>query len=185
MDLDKLINKRFSARKFYSKVPNWRDIIDAIECGSKIPYAGGIQNIKFILIDDQEKIIALKEAAQQNFIQNAHYVVAVVSDPTNLIRSYDEFGEIYTRQQAGAAIEQFLLKLVEKGLAGCWVGSYVEDHVKKILSIPSHAHVEAIIPIGYAWGKPIRKRQPYIDKVTFFNKYGQKTMKPKKKVEAF
>ncbi|MEK6891504.1 MAG: nitroreductase family protein [Nanoarchaeota archaeon] len=183
MDFDKVVKSRFSVRKFYSKKPDWRDILDAIDFASKIPLAGGIPSVKFILIDEEDKIIALKEAAQQDFIQTAHYVVVVVSDPKDVVRSYDEFGEVYVRQQAGAAIEQFLLKLVDVGLGGCWVGAFVESQVKTILKIPENSYVEAIIPIGYPFGKPLRKKYPDLDRITYFNKYGQKQMKPKRKVE--
>ncbi|HLD97691.1 MAG TPA: nitroreductase family protein [Candidatus Nanoarchaeia archaeon] len=183
MDFDKVVKSRFSARKFYSKKPNWRDIIEAIESASKAPLAGGIPSVKFILVDDGEKINSLMEASQQDFIGDAHYAVVIISDAKDVIKSYDERGEIYARQQAGAAIEQFLLKLVDLGMGGCWVGAFVDDQVKRILQIPENVNVEAIIPIGYPFGRPLKRKHPNLDRIIYFNKYGQKQMKPKRRVE--
>src|SRR3989344_5695370 len=113
MDFDKVVKGRKSVRKFKSKKPDWRDIIEAVDFALKIPLAGNIPSLKFILVSDVKKIQDLADACQQDFISQASYVVVVCSDPKDVVRSYDlEMGERYIRQQAGASIEQFLLKLV-------------------------------------------------------------------------
>lgn len=184
MDFDKVIKERRSVRKFHQKKPNWRDIVEAIEAGINGPIAGDIANIRFILVDNPETISFLSKATQQDFIAETSYVVVVCSDPKDVLRFYDERGDIYVRQQAGAAIENFLLKITELGLGTCWVGSFVEDQVRFALKIPESVYVEAIFPIGYPFDKPSRRRKPSLDLCLYFNKYKQKVMKPKKEVEA-
>lgn len=185
MEFDDVIERRKSCRKFKSKKPDWRDIIEAVDAARKIPLAGNLPNVKFILLDDSKRIREIAKCCQQDFVAQAHYVMVVVSDPTQLVRSYDKRGEIYSRQQAGAAIDRFLLKLIDLGLSGCWIGAFVDDHVKRALKIPAQANVEAVIPIGYSFDKTKKKTKPAIDSVLRFNDYDQKFMNPKDEVEAF
>lgn len=183
MDLNKIIKSRKSVKKFSSKKPNWRDIIEAIDSARYAPMAGNNYTVKFILIDNPEKIQKLADCAQQDFIAKAHYVVVVCSNPSRPINAYDKEGEIYVRQQAGAAIQNFLLKLQESGLSTCWIGYFVENEVKNLLNIPDNVNVEAFFPIGYEHVRSRTKRAPIdLDRILYFDKYGQKKMKQPKKL---
>lgn len=188
MELDKAIKNRHSARRFSSKKPKWQDIIEAIDAANTGPLAGNIYALRFILVDDPEKIKALSEAAQQDFFENVSYAVVVCSDKTQLVRSYDERGEVYAHQQAGAAIENFLLKTVDIGLSSCWVGAFVDDEVKDILEIPKpydNVNIEAILPVGYEMpGKASQRRKMSPDYCIWFNKWKNKYMKEPSKPEA-
>lgn len=184
MELDKVIEQRRSVRKFRSKKPNWRDIIEAVEAARKAPLAGNLASVKFILVDDAEVIAELAEAAQQDFIAQCSYAVVVCSDKADLVRSYYEKGDIYARQEAGAAIEQFLLKIVDLGLASCWVGAFVEGQVKTALKIPENVDVEAILPIGYEYLKGKQKSKPSLDRILYFNTWKNQYMKKKPEIEA-
>lgn len=184
MEFDKVIKERKSVRKYITKAPDWREIMEAINVGLQGPLAGNIGSVRFILVSDREAILKLKEACQEEFVADSHYVVVVCSDPKDVVRAYDERGEIYVRQQAGAAIENFLLKLVDLGLSGCWIGDFVEEQVKTIVRAPPHVYIEAIIPIGYSADKSPRKRKPSLDMALYFDRYKSREMKPKKQVEA-
>lgn len=184
MDLDKCIKERHSVRRFRTKKPDWRKIMDAIEVATKVPYAGNIPTLKFILVSDKEKIAKLAEAATQDFVATAHYVVVVCSDKTQCTRAYDERAEKYCKQQAGAAIESFLLKLTELGLATCWVGAFSDTTVKNVLQIPDEIDAEAILPIGYEMDKTKQRTKPSLDSVLFFDLWKNKYMTPIKKPEA-
>jgi nitroreductase len=186
MDLDQLVNKRASIRKFHKKRPNWRDLIDVVDCARKIPLAGNLSSIKFIIVDSPEIIADLAEASQQEFVADANFVIVVVSDIDKLKKSFDEKGEEYGNQQAGAAIEVILLKLVELGLGGCWVGDFIDEQVKRALKVPTGSKVEAIIPVGYPLVNIPQRRKPSLDRCLYFNKYKGKFMKnPNANVDAF
>ena len=183
MKLNEAIHSRKSVRKFKSKKPDWRDIIECIDAARYAPMAGNNYTLKFILVDDKEKIQKIAEAAQQQFISRAQYVVAVCSDTSRTTNAYEK-GEIFCKQQAGAAIQNFLLKIQEKGLATCWVGYFVEKLVKEALKIPENINVEALFPIGYEFEKSrTRKIKIDIDRILYFNKYGNKKMKNPKKLD--
>jgi nitroreductase len=183
MDLDKAIQNRHSVRKFKSKKPDWRIIIQCIDAARYAPMAGGNYSPKFILVDDLEKIKKIAEACQQDFVGTAQYVVVACSDPKRTINAYGKQGEIYSRQQAGAALQNFLLKIEESGLSTCWVGYFVESQIKRELKIPEEVNVEAVFPIGFEFEKPKTKKAKIdLDNILYFNKYDQKKMKVEKKL---
>ena len=183
MELDKTIKSRRSVRKFKSKKPDWRDIIECIDSARYAPMAGNNFTLKFIIVDDEEKIKKLADAAQQPFVSQAHYVVVVCSTTSRAVNAYEKRGEVYCRQQAGAAIQNFWLSIVKKGLATTWVGHFVDDMIKRILNIPNEINIEALFPIGYEFEKPATRRAKIdLDSVLYFNEYKNKKMKPPKKM---
>jgi len=176
MNLGKAIQNRHSVRRFTSKKPDWRDIIECIDSVRYAPMAGNIFSLKFIVVSDPEKIQKLADASQQHFIAQAHYVVVACTNPSRTMNSFEEQGEKFLRQQAGAAIQNFLLKIQEAKLATCWVGHFVEGQIKEALQIPEDINVEAILPIGYEFGKTPKKRKTDFDRILYFDKYGKKKM---------
>lgn len=177
MELSKAIQNRRSVRKFSHKKPDWRNIIECIDSSRYAPMAGNNYTVKFILVDDEDKIKIISEACQQEFISEAKFVVVVCSKPARTTSLYEEKGEVYARQQAGAAIENFILSIEEFGLATCWVGSFIEEHIKRELKIPADVNVEAVFPIGYESEKPrVRHAKIELDRILYFNKYGDKKM---------
>jgi len=180
MKFDDVIEKRRSVRRFSSKKPKWQDIVEAIDAANKCPLAGNIYALRFILVDDKAKIRELAEASQQDFFENVDYAVVILSDKTSLIKSYDERAEMYARQQAGAAVENFLLKITEMGMASCWVGAFVDEEVKRVLEVPEpsdNIQVEAILPVGFEMpGHKVEKRKMSLDSCLWFNKWKNKFM---------
>ena len=182
--LNKIMVARKSVKKFNSKKPDWRRIIECIDSMRFAPMAGNNFSLKFILIDDLEKIQKIAEASEQQFIGTAHYVVAVCTNPKRTKIAYGKRAEMYLKQQAGAAIQNFLLKITESGLGTCWIGHFYEEKVKHILNIPEDIQIEALFPIGYEYKKTPPKRKIELDRVLYFNKYNNKKMNPPKKMGA-
>ena len=183
MNLDKAIHSRKSTKKFKNKKPDWRDVLECIDAMRYTPMAGNNFSLKFILVDDKEKIQKISECAQQPFIAETDYVLVVYSNPSRTLNSFGEKGKIYSRQQAGAAIQNFLLKIEEKSLATCWVGHFVEEQIKDELKIPKTSNIEALFPIGYEFKRKKKERKIELDTVLSFNDSKTKTMKKIKKVD--
>ena len=182
--LDKIIHARRSIRKFKSEKPDWREIIECIDAMRYAPMAGNNFSLKFILVDDEKKINELAKASQQKFINETKYVLVVCTTPTRTELSFEERGKNYLKQQAGASIQNFLLKITEYKLATCWVGHFIDEDIKSILTIPKDMHVEALFPIGYPLKKPEPKRVIDLNNVLYFNKYGNKKMNEVPKIDA-
>lgn len=184
MDLDKAIRTRHSARRFSTKRVNWRDIIKVIDVARLAPLSGNIPTLKFIVVTEDDKIRQLADACQQDFVGTVNYIVVICSDPKSCKRSYDNRALKYLPQQAGAAIENFLLKLTDLGLATCWTGAFSDEQVKRILQIPDDIVVEALFPIGYELGKSKQRIKPHLDSCLYFNIWKNEYMKAIKKPEA-
>ena len=174
MEFDSVIDERKSVRSFKSKTPSWKLVIEAIDAARKAPFADGRNHLKFIIIEDQEKIDKIAELAAQSWISSSKLLVIVCSDDTNLENMHGDRGRIYSRQQSGAAIENFLLKLVDLGLSGCWVGSYSDEMIKQMLKIPMHIQIEAIIPVGYEAAKTKKSRKKEIEHNIFWESWDEK-----------
>lgn len=183
MNLNNAIESRHSVKKFSNKKPDWRDILECLDAARFTPMAGDNFTLKFILVDEPKTIQKLTEATQQPFIQDTQYVVVVCSNPKRTTTLYKDKGEIYTRQQAGAAIQNILLTITEKKLATCWVGHFTEDIIKRELKIPDGINVEALLPIGYETGKTKRREKIELSAMLYFKSWGNKRMKPIKTLD--
>jgi nitroreductase len=181
MDLDKAIKTRKSVRRFTTEDVDWRDVIKAIDVARFAPMAGGIFSLRFIFVHDEKKIKRLAEASQQDFVGKASYVIVVVSDDSKVVRSYGkERGEKFARQQAGAAMQNFWLKLTEMGLATCWVGYFDDNIVRDVLQIPDEIIVEAMFPIGEETKiKTPEKKKADLENYIYFNKWKQSFWEPR------
>jgi len=186
MDLKKAIRARKSIRHFAKKKPNWRTIIECIDAARHAPMAGNLFPLKFIVVDDSKIIEKLADAAQQPFVAEAQYVVVVTTDSKMILNAYEERAEKFCRQQAGAAIENFLLSIEEAGLETCWVGYFVDYLVREALGIPENIDVEAMFPIGYESKVPgssrsLRKKAN-LQQILYFNKYKNRRKRKESKV---
>ncbi len=159
VDFDNVIAKRVSVQSFTSKRPSWKNLMIAIDAALQGPFAGNKNNLKFIIVEHPEIMKKLSQHSEQHWIAEAKAAIVVYSDDRILEEMYGERGRVYSRQQAGAAIQTILFKLVDLGLSGCWVGAYTDEILKQLLKIPSHMQIEAIIPVGYAASKQKRKRK--------------------------
>ena len=162
MEFDSVIKKRKSVNSFANKKPSWKAAIDAIESANQGPFAGNNNNLRFLIIEEEETIKKISKLSEQLWISQSQLLILICSDDTHLEDIYGDRGRIYSRQQAGSVIQTILLKLTDIGLASCWIGAYSDEILKETLKIPQHIQIEAIIPIGYenktrAKSKPRKK----------------------------
>ena len=177
MNVESAIKARKSVRRFKDKKPDWRDVIECIDAIRFAPSAGKNFTLKIILVSNKDKIKIIANAAEQPFIAQAHYVVVIYSDPSRLVSLFGDRGKIYSRQQAGAAIENFLLSIEDKGLSTCWVGHFDDDMIKREFKIPEGMEMEAVFPVGYENGKTPKKNKINLDGILYFDLHGTKKMK--------
>jgi nitroreductase len=180
MKLRDAIEGRRSVKRFHHKAPDWRKILRAIDAARFGPSAGNKFAMKFILVSDEKKIAEIAAATQQSFVGSAKYIVVAVSDDSKLVQSYGDRGVRYAAQQAGAAIENFLLALTEQKLDTSWVGHFYEEQIRRTLDIPEGLSIEAVFPIGKESKSKIKgtaSRKTKLEHILYFNKWGTKEMK--------
>jgi nitroreductase len=184
MDFETTVMKRASIRHFSNEKPGIMSLIEAINTANLAPSPGNLPILEYILIEDPEKISKIAEACQQNFISEAPFVVVVCSNSKKINLMYDTRSEKYVRQHAGAAIENFLLKITDMGFACCWIGAFSELIVKRLLGIPEAVVIEAILPVGCSIkkDKAKQKSKPALEGRIFFEHWGNKYKRPFRKV---
>lgn len=159
MEFDRIIEERHCSRAFKDKKVNFEHILEAIDAALKGPFAGNLNHLKFVIIEEEKTIKEISKFAHQTWINEVPLVIVVCSNDTHLENQYGERGRIYSRQQAGAAIVTILFKLTELGLNACWVGAFQDEIIREILKIPSHIQIEALIPVGYERGSVKKPRK--------------------------
>jgi nitroreductase len=177
MELSKAISSRRSTRSFKKKAADWRIVLEAIDAANNAPSAGNFNHLKYIVVQEKEKIKKIAKHSSQTWINEAPLVVVVISDDSYLENHYGERGRIYAKQQSGAAIQNLLLTLVDKGLSATWVGAFTDELIRNFLSIPSHIQVEAIIPIGHSADRSPKKRKKELEDTIYWEKW-DKQKKP-------
>ena len=160
MDFDKVIQKRQSTRAFSSKKASWKDMVHAVEAVRQGPWADNTCSCKCLIIEESNTIAKLAQLADQSWIADATGMIIVCNKEGMLEKMHGERGRIYARQQAGAAINTILLKLTDLGLQSCWVGSYDDEKIRKLLDVPGDITIEALIPVGYATTGYKNKQKP-------------------------
>jgi len=181
MQLKDAIEGRTSVRRFHHKKPDWRKIVRAIDAARFAPTAGGKFVLRFVLVSNEKKIAEIAAATQQDFVGTAQYIVVAVTDDSALVQSYGEKGERYATQQAGAAIENFLLALTDLKLVTSWVGHFYEGQVRRTLDIPEGLHIEAVFPIGLNTKVNAKRgvsKKMKLEQVLYFDKWEEKKMVP-------
>lgn len=51
------------------------------------------------------------------------------------------------------AMQQMVIAATAEGLGTCWIGSFYEDRVRKVLKIPEELRVVAMLAVGYTRDK--------------------------------
>lgn len=173
MEFERVVKKRKSVRRFSGKKASWKDVLEAIDLANQGPFAGNHNNLNFLIVENKETIKDLANCCEQSWVSNSGLLVVVCSDDSKLEDLYGERGRIYSRQQAGAAIQTLLLALTDLGLSSCWVGAYTDEFVKQRLKIPQHVQVEAIIPVGYEKKMPgqEKKKKKELESVLYWEKW--------------
>src|SRR3989344_117450 len=171
MEFDSVIEKRKSVHSFKSKKVDWRYIMEAVDSACQGPFSDNRNNLKFLIIEEPDKINKIAEFANQLWINEAPILVVVCSDDTNLENMHAERGRVYSRQQAGSAINTFLLKLTDLGINSCWVGAFTDELIKQLLKIPAQIQIEALIPVGYESGNSKKKKKKDLEHALFWEEW--------------
>ncbi|MGI6667495.1 MAG: nitroreductase family protein [Bacillota bacterium] len=158
MDVIEAIKKRRSIRQYKAQeVPD--DVLNSIlDCARLAPSAGNRQPWTFVAVKTQEIRDQLVQAAgNQQMLGKAPVVIVVCADLEVSGARYEDRGRtLYAFQDTAAAIENMMLAAVSYGLGTCWVGSFRETEVRKILELPVNLKPVAMMPLGY----PDQERGP-------------------------
>ncbi|SEO29257.1 nitroreductase family protein [Propionispora vibrioides] len=123
-----------------------------IEAACWAPSAGNLQPWFFYVVKNEkvkQRLAAV--CTDQPQVAEAPVAIVVMADPAKSNEKYGERGaQLYCLQDTAAAAENLLLAAESMGLATCWVGSFDEPQVQKLVEAPPRLRAVAIICVGYS-----------------------------------
>ncbi|MBC7092328.1 MAG: nitroreductase family protein [Nitrososphaeria archaeon] len=142
MDVFEAIQKRRSVRKYLDKEVPMELILKVLEAGRLAPSAHNSQPWHYIIVTDPEKRKKIAESGKwAGFLKNTPVVIVGCGDP--------EASPNWYMVDVTISMQNMVLEATELGLGTCWVGSFDQDTVKKLLNIPEKYKVVALLALGY------------------------------------
>ncbi|HTZ18858.1 MAG TPA: nitroreductase family protein [Dissulfurispiraceae bacterium] len=146
-----LLRKRRSIRRYTEKKISKKSVEIVIESLLRAPSSRDFKPCEFILVDDTALLSKLSEAKEHGsqFLRKAQLSIVICADG----RKSDVWVE-------DCSIASILVQMtaLSLGLGSCWIQIRKRKHdaketseryVQKILGLPGHIRVEAMISIGY------------------------------------
>ena len=177
MEFDEVVKKRRSIRKYIGKEISLDKLILILESAKNSPSSGNLQDFRFIIVNDKDKKNKIAEAClKQDWMNSAPIFIVVCSDIKRLKEYYKSKADEYSLQNAAAAAMIISLKSTDLGLSSCWVSVFDQKEISQILRIKEGVIPQIILTLGYEYTLPLKPPQKIsLDKILFFNKYGDKT----------
>jgi nitroreductase len=176
MDFETVVKRRRMCREFLERDVPQEKLDRILELASRYPSAGHTEPQEFIVVHDRRMKEDLAHAAlDQMFVAQAPLVIVVISDVRRSARRYGERGVRLFSIIDGAFVAMLiLLAVVEEGLGACFVGSFYDEEVQEVLSLPQEVRPIGIIPIGYCAEGPRKLRRRSREQIVHRDRYGRR-----------
>ncbi|MEK7475215.1 MAG: nitroreductase family protein [Candidatus Coatesbacteria bacterium] len=147
MTVFEAIRRRRSIRKYRDRKIPAAALRRVLEAARLAPSANNQQAWRFIVVRDRAKLRKIARACRWgSFVDQA---------PVALVFCGTDGRGVMTNGQRAATVDVTIamsyvtLAATELGLGTCWLASYREAPVKRLLGIPRKATVVGITPLGY------------------------------------
>ncbi|NVM35712.1 MAG: nitroreductase family protein [Candidatus Lokiarchaeota archaeon] len=169
MELEEVIYKRRTIRRFKEKPISIDILKKLIDFARLAPMARNIQGLEFIIVQKaeiREELFPLVRWASslpedqrtpEEGRQPTAYIIVLVNK--KIKNSYYDF-------DVGAAVENILLGAVNFGLGCCWMGSIDRKGIRKLFIIPDYYEITHVISMGYPDEESVT--EPYEDSFDYW-----------------
>lgn len=157
MEFYEVIKTRRSIRCYNPKMPSQEALDRIMEAVRISPSGSNRQPWRFIVVTDPENRKKLVAACgNQDFVGEAPVVVVACGYDVKFNRG-GYMGEKSFLVDVSIAFTHLVLAARAEGLGTCWIGSFKNDEIKKLLEIPDDYDVVAVTPLGYPIGEEFRE----------------------------
>jgi nitroreductase len=165
MHVMQAIEQRRSIRQYQDRPVEEATLAQVLEAARLAPSARNRQEWRFVVVKDAAQIQRVAEAAGQPFIGTAPVIIAGVAlDPERVMRC----GVPTYAVDLAIAMTNITLAATAHGLGTCWIGSFDQEEVKRVLRIPADCKVVELMPLGYPAESPEpRPRKPITEIVSY------------------
>jgi len=170
LDVFEAIQTRHSVRKYLEDPVPEDKLMRVMEAARLAPSAGNAQEWRFVIVSDAEKRRALSQAANnQAFVAEAPVVIVACADTDERVMAC---GQLAYTIDVAIALEHIALQATAEGLGTCWVGSFSEDEVRKVIGAPEGVRIVQLMPLGYPSAAPSPKQRKDISEVVMRDQWG-------------
>jgi nitroreductase len=157
MEILPAIQQRRSVRAYTTQPVPEEHLQSVLEAARLAPSARNLQEWRFIVVRDSAIREQLAVAANgQAFVGQAPVVIVGCSVNTEYIM---RGGQAAYPIDLAIALDHMTLQAVAIGLGTCWIGSFFEDEIRKILDIPAGVRVVCLLTLGYPADTPRPKNR--------------------------
>lgn len=146
MDFMKVLESRYSVRKFDAKMVEDDKIRHILEAARLAPTAVNKQPERLLVLRTEDEMRKLAECTKYTFGAPAAIIVAVDEEKAWVRRFDGENSGLIDGSIAGTYI---MLTICALGLGTCWVGHFDPDALRKNFDMSSGLRPVAIFPFGY------------------------------------
>lgn len=160
MEIDKLINSRFSVRSFTDQKVERDTILKILEVARMAPSAVNFQPWHFIVITEPVNLADFQEVYPRNWFREVPVCIVICSDHLQSWKRKSD-GKDFADIDVAIVIDHLVLKATELGLGTCWVCNFNTALAREKLQLPDYIEPVAIIPVGYTNSEPpVKSRKP-------------------------
>jgi nitroreductase len=172
MEFNKLIEERYSVRKFKSEHISQTVIEKILAAGHKAPTGCNYQPQRILVLNTDESLDKLKKCTKCHFNAPTAMIICHNTDES-WKRPYDS--ALSSAVDASIVTTYMMLAAQQEGIGSCWVMHFKPDEIKKEFNVPGNVEPAAILVMGYPAddAEPLDlhfKNRP-IDEVVVYEKF--------------
>ena len=160
MNINKVINERFSCRKYLAKKISNEDLNKILKAAVRAQNAGNLQSFRFLVVTDENTKEKITSAClDQRWMMQAPIFIVVYSDLNVLKEYYSKKYETYGIQDTSLAAQNIMLTAFSLKIKSCFVSSFHEGSLKKILNLKKELEPYCVITLGYSGESRVTRRK--------------------------
>ena len=144
MELEKVIEERFSVRKFSTKKVEKEKLDKILHYGNLAPTAKNIQPQRIYVVESEEGIEKIDKITKCRY--NAQTVLIICGDLDSVYKngSYDTIDI-----DASIVTTHMMLEAFNIGVDSIWIELFDHEQIKEEFNMPDSYKPVALMPIGY------------------------------------
>jgi len=163
-----MILSRRTIRRFQPR-PIEAEILDRLTDAARLaPSAANRQPCEFVVVDDPARV-----ADVFPLVQWAGYIAPAGNPPEGerpvayvLILVHREKTPDAAYHDAAAAAMNMIYAALAHGIGSCWMAAIDRPGLKRLLAIPDHCEIDALLALGYPAESPVV--EPFKDSVKYW-----------------
>ena len=171
MDFYQAVTARRSVRA-YRPDPVPDDVFNRVMDAARLaPSAKNIQPWKFIIVRDAQLRAELATACNnQQYLAQAPIVICGCAIESICYRGMGGYWNSWA-VDLSIALEHIMLAAAAEGLGTCWIGSFKEAEVRRLLQVPEDVKIVALTPLGYPAQEPKARPRKALSDITCAERY--------------